>query len=212
MTDSELIERERPLFEADEKANVRQYDHFRSIEDRWLGWLAKARSVQADCLAERKAREAAEADNAKLRSVMIAAAEEIQRHWDAHCDAEGYGPANLQHRLEEGIAAEYGYTAGAFETLRARAEAAEKARAAAEDIANIASATAARMLARAEAAEADARRYRRLREHHHTSDTGDGWLFFRFVCGDEEYDGASQEQRGLWLDAAIDADIAASKS
>lgn len=51
---------------------------------------------------------------ANLKTVMIAAAEEIQAHWQAHCDAEGYGPANLMHRLEKGIPAQYGYTAGAF--------------------------------------------------------------------------------------------------
>lgn len=52
-----------------------------------------------------------------LKTVMVAAAEEIQAHWSAHCDAEGYGPANLIRRLEEGIPSEYGYTAGAFERL-----------------------------------------------------------------------------------------------
>ena len=57
------------------------------------------------------------ADNASLRTVMIAAAEEIQAHWDAHCDAEGYGPANLMRRLEEGIPSQYGYTAGRFAEL-----------------------------------------------------------------------------------------------
>lgn len=61
-----------------------------------------------------------------LKTVMIAAAEEIQEHWDAHCDAEGYGPANLMRRLEDGIASEYGYTAGAFSELKQRAEAAEQ--------------------------------------------------------------------------------------
>lgn len=55
----------------------------------------------------------------RLRSVMVAAAEEIAAHWDAHCDAEGYGPANLQRRLEEGIPSQYGYTAGAFAELKA---------------------------------------------------------------------------------------------
>jgi hypothetical protein len=49
-----------------------------------------------------------------LKTVMIAAAEEIQEHWQAHCDSEGYGPANLMHRLEKGIPAQYGYTAGEF--------------------------------------------------------------------------------------------------
>lgn len=61
-----------------------------------------------------------EQDNANLRTVMIAAAEEILQHWQAHCDAEGYGPANLVRRLEMGIPSEYGYTAGAFEKLRLR--------------------------------------------------------------------------------------------
>lgn len=59
---------------------------------------------------------------ARLKTVMIAAAEEIHAHWDAHCDAEGYGPANLMRRLEEGIPAEYGYTAGAFAELKAEVE------------------------------------------------------------------------------------------
>lgn len=46
-----------------------------------------------------------------LHTTMMAAAVEIQEHWQAHCDEEGYGPANLMHRLERGIAAQYGYTA-----------------------------------------------------------------------------------------------------
>ncbi len=58
----------------------------------------------------------------RLRTVMVAAAEEIAAHWDAHCDAEGYGPANLQRRLEEGIPSQYGYTAGAFAELKAENE------------------------------------------------------------------------------------------
>lgn len=57
-----------------------------------------------------------------LQSVMVAAAEEIQEHWHAHCDEEGYGPANLMHRLEKGIAANYpGYKAGAFNVLTEQA-------------------------------------------------------------------------------------------
>lgn len=67
------------------------------------------------------------AEAAELRSVMIAAAEEIQAHWPAHCDAEGYGPANLMRRLEDGIPSQYAYTAGDFERLRAEAEALRKA-------------------------------------------------------------------------------------
>lgn len=57
------------------------------------------------------------AENANLKTVMIAAAEELATHWGAHCDADGYGPQNLLHRLEGGIPSEYGYTAGAFTTL-----------------------------------------------------------------------------------------------
>ena len=56
-------------------------------------------------------------ENARLKTVMIAAAEEIAEHWDAHCDEEGYGPANLMHRLEKGIPAQYGYKAGDFAEL-----------------------------------------------------------------------------------------------
>jgi len=53
-----------------------------------------------------------------LKTVMVAAAEEIAEHWDAHCDEEGYGPANLMHRLEKGIASEYAYKAGDFARLQ----------------------------------------------------------------------------------------------
>ena len=66
--------------------------------------------------------DALRAEAANLRTVMVAAAEEIAAHWQAHCDADGYGPANLMHRLEEGIPSEYGYTAGAFAALRAENE------------------------------------------------------------------------------------------
>lgn len=59
------------------------------------------------------------AELSKMRTVMVAAAEEIAAHWDAHCDAEGYGPQNLMRRLEEGIPSEYGYTAGRFAELQA---------------------------------------------------------------------------------------------
>lgn len=52
-----------------------------------------------------------EAKIADLHTTMMAAAVEIHEHWDAHCDAEGYGPANLMHRLERGIASQYGYDA-----------------------------------------------------------------------------------------------------
>jgi len=59
-----------------------------------------------------------EAEN--LKSVMVTAAEEIQEHWQAHCDAEGYGPSDLMHRLEKGLASDYeGYKPGEFTKLEA---------------------------------------------------------------------------------------------
>lgn len=56
-------------------------------------------------------------ENRKLKTVMVAAAEVISANWEAHCDSEGYGPVNLMRRLEQGIASEYSYTAGAFARL-----------------------------------------------------------------------------------------------
>lgn len=53
-----------------------------------------------------------------LKSVMVAAAEEIKLHWMAHCDEEGYGPSNLLNRLEKGLASSYsGYKPGNIEKM-----------------------------------------------------------------------------------------------
>ena len=38
----------------------------------------------------------------RLRSIMAAAADEIEEHWEAHCDADGFGPVNLVRRLRTG--------------------------------------------------------------------------------------------------------------
>lgn len=54
-----------------------------------------------------------------LHTTMFAAAFEIQEHWDAHCDSDGYGPANLMHRLERGIASQYGYDAKTLQRIKA---------------------------------------------------------------------------------------------
>jgi hypothetical protein len=91
------------------------------LHDRWVecrGEVLKRLTARAPLLARI---ESLEADKKNLRSTMIAAAEEIHLHWDAHRDAEGYGPTNLMHRLESGIAAEYGYTSGAFAELKEQA-------------------------------------------------------------------------------------------
>jgi hypothetical protein len=65
------------------------------------------------------------AENEKLRTVMMAAAVEITEHWDAHCDSEGYGPANLVRRLENGFPEQYGYDAMALVNAEKRIEAAQ---------------------------------------------------------------------------------------
>ena len=66
-----------------------------------------------------KAKERRDHEIENLKSVMIAAAEEIQQHWQAHCDDEGYGPSNLMHRLEAGIASNYaGYKFGEFTRMQ----------------------------------------------------------------------------------------------
>lgn len=59
-----------------------------------------------------------------LHTTMMAAAVEIQGHWAAHCDEEGYGPANLMHRLEHGIASQYGYNAETVVRMEAQRDAA----------------------------------------------------------------------------------------
>jgi hypothetical protein len=38
----------------------------------------------------------------RLRSIMDAAADEIEEHWEAHCDEDGFGPVNLVRRLRTG--------------------------------------------------------------------------------------------------------------
>lgn len=95
------------------RSNLREYDDARTKE------IEDLKKVYND-LAESHAKQVIEI--AKLNSdcdnyctVMIAAAEEIKRVWESHCDEEGYGPQNLLLRLERGIPAQYGYTAGAFE-------------------------------------------------------------------------------------------------
>ena len=48
-------------------------------------------------------------ENLRLRTVMVAAHEEITEFWDAHCDADGYGPQNLVRHLKEGTGYYPGY-------------------------------------------------------------------------------------------------------
>ncbi len=64
---------------------------------------------------------ARDADVANFRTVMMAAAVEIT----AHCDKEGYGPANLVHRLERGYPEQYGYDAQTVVRMEQRVTALE---------------------------------------------------------------------------------------
>ena len=79
----------------------------------WCNEAAALLRQQAERIAE------LEGEIANLHTTMFAAAVEIQEHWDAHCDAEGYGPANLMHRLERGIASQYGYDAKTLQRVEA---------------------------------------------------------------------------------------------
>lgn len=81
----------------------------------WVDGIDKAMAAEVDKL---------QSEIENLHSVMVAAAEEIHEHWQAHCDEDGYGPANLMHRLEKGIPAEYAYKAGDFERLMKERDAA----------------------------------------------------------------------------------------
>jgi len=79
----------------------------------WCNQAAALLRQQAERIAE------LEWEIANLHTTMFAAAVEIQAHWEAHCDAEGYGPANLMHRLERGIASQYGYDAKTLQRVEA---------------------------------------------------------------------------------------------
>ena len=73
-------------------------------------WVSEPRKVEA--LQMEITRLAQE--NLRLRTVMMAASEEIGEHWEAHCDAEGFGPQNLMRHLREGT----GYYPGMIEKIK----------------------------------------------------------------------------------------------
>ena len=54
-----------------------------------------------------------------LQQLIVAAAEEIDENYEALCDEDGAGPANLLRRLNEQLGGNYpGYSAGAFRELK----------------------------------------------------------------------------------------------
>lgn len=109
---------EKPATDYNKEAEER-YPITDDMDFAWKELAANARVVHVTAR-EISAKELAELreENQKLKTVMIAAAEEIKAHWEAHCDKEGYGPEALLRRLEAGIPAEYGYTSGRFAELR----------------------------------------------------------------------------------------------
>lgn len=81
----------------------------RGIIREFAQWVSEPRKV--DALQQEVTRLAQE--NLRLRTVMLAAHEEITDHWEAHCDAEGFGPQNLVRHLREGT----GYYPGMIDKL-----------------------------------------------------------------------------------------------
>ena len=118
---------------------------------------------------------------ANLHTTMFAAAVEIQAHWDAHCDAEGYGPANLMHRLERGIASQYGYDAKTLQRVEAERD---------------------QLRAEVERLRADAERYQWLRDNLESEwaicewqDDPDGLGYYRDARAPEFVDAAIDHAR-----------------
>ena len=62
---------------------------------RWVGEPNRVAALQMEVT--RLAQE-----NLRLRTVMMAAHEEIASHWKHHCDPEGAGPVNLMNNRESG--------------------------------------------------------------------------------------------------------------
>lgn len=123
-TGKSLVESEGWLFMQILK-DVRQWSnpgfHQDSAKDCIAYAALKAESLEKEASSGKKSKDL-EAEISDLLTVMVAAAEEIDEHWSAHCDQDGYGPVNLMRRLEQGIASKYAYTAGDFNRLCSRVE------------------------------------------------------------------------------------------
>lgn len=81
----------------------------RGVIREFAQWVSEPRKV--DALQREVTRLAQE--NLRLRTVMMAAYEEIGERWEAHCDADGYGPQSLMRHLRDGT----GYYAGMVEKI-----------------------------------------------------------------------------------------------
>ena len=89
------------------------------LDDEEIMKYARA-AVMADREQSQARITALEAEIEGLHTTMMAAAVEIQEHWGAHCDEDGYGPANLMRRLERRIDGGYGYSAKTVVQMDAR--------------------------------------------------------------------------------------------
>lgn len=150
-----------------------------------------------------------EGEIANLHATMFAAAVEIQEHWDAHCDAEGYGPANLMHRLERGIASQYGYDAKTLQRVEAeRDQLKTDLHIATDDAAQMLASTQSlrserdQLRAEVERLRADAERYRWLRDNLESEwaicewqDDPDGLGYYRDARAPEFVDAAIDHAR-----------------
>ena len=94
-------------------------------------------------------------------STGAAAADEIEEHWSAHCDAEGYGPVNLVRRLR-GKPQNYGTP---MEVAVAKAKNEERKRALDIIHAAIAQSTEAELIAALRALAEDVSGEPRVRRH-----------------------------------------------
>ena len=77
----------------------------KGIVRQFAQWVSEPNRVQA--LQNEVTRLAQE--NMRLRTVMMAAHQEIVEHWGSHCDEEGYGPQSLVRNLKEGTGYYPGY-------------------------------------------------------------------------------------------------------
>ena len=89
----------------DESDIARLLQSDKGVIRQFAQWVSEPNRVQA--LQNEVTRLAQE--NLRLRTVMMAAHQEIVEHWESHCDSEGYGPQNLVRHLKEGTGYYPGY-------------------------------------------------------------------------------------------------------
>jgi hypothetical protein len=86
----------------------------KGIVRQFAQWISEPNRVQA--LQNEVTRLAQE--NMRLRTVMLAAHQEIVEHWESHCDEGGYAPQSLIRHLRDGT----GYYPGYVEEISKQRE------------------------------------------------------------------------------------------